>query len=239
MQKKAESRVIPEETTPKFFAQNFKPYVFIGDFIKGKKVLEVGCGDGYGAHYLSGLAKTIIALDYEPEVVLQAKNKYKAKGLQFISMDAAELALKDALFEAVCSFQVIEHIPQEKLMKYLSEIKRVLKKGGRFYLSTLNLAHAMKSPRSYQKNPAHCQEFRLYRLKAFLAGVFRNVEVYGLHLSAKHNFIQRLKKIGIFNILPANLDPVKQFYARVSPDDFIVSGHNLEKASDFICICYD
>jgi SAM-dependent methyltransferase len=188
MVKKIESRIIPEETTSKFFAQNFKPYVLISDLINGKNMLEIGCGDGYGAYYLSRFAKAIIAVDYDMPVILKARDKYRADNLRFICMDATGLAFKDALFDAACSFQVVEHIPEEKLKKYLSEIKRVLKAGRRFYLTTLNLSSAMKSPLTYQKNPAHCCEFRLLELKEVLSRIFRNVEVYGSHLTRKHVF---------------------------------------------------
>jgi len=137
----------------------------------------------------------------------------------------------------VCSFQVIEHIPEDKLLPYLSAIKRVLKNTGKFYVSTLNLAYAMKSPLTYEKNADHCKEFTLDELKSLLSQVFPDVKIYALHLTLKHRFYQRLKRIGIFKSFPEAINPVARFYSRITTKDFKVVLFNLEKAIDFICIC--
>lgn len=75
---KEETRIIPEETPAKFFAEYLKPYEFLRDNVRGKKVLEVGCGDGYGAFYLAKVAANVIGIDYENKVILQAQNKKEA-----------------------------------------------------------------------------------------------------------------------------------------------------------------
>lgn len=235
--KKQETRIIPEETDAKFYAEHLKPYEFVKINAKGKRILEVGCGDGYGSAYLAEAASEVIGIDYEEDVILQAKNKYRVPNLSFLCMDATVLQFKNDSFDLVCSFQVIEHIPEEKLMQYLSEIKRVLKINGEFYLSTLNLDHTMKSPITYKNNLAHCKEFTLVELKELLCGVFSDVEIYGLHLTLKHRFYQRLKKIGIFDFLPDMINPVSRFYNKVTINDFKINSKNLRKAIDFICIC--
>lgn len=232
-----ETRIIPEETPPKFYAEHLKPYEFLSDQCGGKKILEVGCGDGYGSAYLAKTAKEVIGIDYEEDIIQRAQNKYRAPNLSFLYRDATELQFEDNAFDIACSFQAIEHIPQDKLLRYLSEIKRVLKVNGEFYLSTLNLEHTMKSSLTYQKNPAHCKEFTLSELKELLASVFPRVEIYGLHLTLQHRFYQRLKKIGIFSFLPNTISPVSRFYNRVTTEDFKITAHNLKKAIDFICVC--
>ncbi|MBU1726088.1 MAG: class I SAM-dependent methyltransferase, partial [Candidatus Omnitrophica bacterium] len=222
-----ETRIIPEETSAKFLAQHLKPYEFVSGLIKGKRVLEVGCGDGYGTSYLSGFASQAVGVDYDQASIGLAKTKYRAKNLDFSCMDATDLSFEDDSFDAVCSFQVIEHIPEELLPKYLKEIKRVLKKDGVFYLTTLNLAHVMKSPLTYKKHPAHCKEFRLVELKELLSGEFKIIEVYGLQLTLKHRLFQRLKKIGIES---------KAFYSRITTRDFKFTQEDPQKASDFLIV---
>lgn len=234
---KQETRIIPEEIPPKFFAEHLKPYEFVLPYAFGKNILEVGCGDGYGSAFLAEKASEVISIDYDEATVLQARNKYRAPNLSFMRMDATTLQFEDSLFDIICSFQVIEHIPENKIPLYLSEIERVLKDNGKFFLSTLNLSHTMKCPLTYTKNPAHCKEFTLAELKDLLLTKFSNVEIYGLHLTLKHNFYQRLKKIGIFSYFPDVINPVSRFYKKVTTKDFKINSDNLQKAIDFICIC--
>ena len=233
---KEETRIIPEETAPKFFAQHLIPYEFLRKQAKGKSVLEIGCGDGYGSACLAEAARKVTGIDYEEAVIYQAQNKYRGANLEFARMDAANLQFADNSFDIVCSFQVIEHIPEDRLARYLSEARRVLKDDGKFYLSTLNLEHVMKSPDRYKKQPAHCREFKLEELRDLLSNAFANVEIYGLQLTLKHRFYQRLKKIGILNFVPKAINPVSRFYKNVTINDFCITSKNLVKALDFICI---
>lgn len=235
--KKTETRIVPEETPAKFLAEHLKAYEFAEDFVKGKKVLEVGCGDGYGSAYLAKAASEVVGVDYEKNVIVSAQRKYARRNLIFLCADATHLEFKDNSFDVVCSFQVIEHIPEDKLIHYLLEIRRVLKSDGAFYLSTLNLEHARKSALTYQKNSAHCKEFELESLKDLLSQAFDKVEILGLHLTLKHRLYLRLKKSGIFRFLPDARNPVSRFYNQVTTDDFEINNINLKKAIDFICIC--
>lgn len=235
--KKQESRIIPEKTNPKFLAQELKPYDYISAGLPGKAVLEIGCGDGYGALYLAKKAARVFAVDYEKEIIFRAKDKYPCANLEFLCMDATELGFKDESIDIICSFQCIEHIPEDKLHDYLAGIKRILKKTGKFYLSTLNLEHNMKSALTYEKNPAHCKEFKLAELERLLLQVFPNSRFMGLHLTLKHNLFQMLKKSGIMRSLPKSLNPVNKFYELVTTDDFEVNSKNLKRSIDFICIC--
>ncbi|MDP2927675.1 MAG: class I SAM-dependent methyltransferase [Candidatus Omnitrophota bacterium] len=237
MLKKIETRIIPEETDRSFYLQHLKVYSFIKDNVLGKSVLDVGCGDGYGCAFLAERAKFVQGVDYESEVVLSAQKKYKADNLKYLAMDALKLEFKNQEFDIVCSFQVIEHIPEELIPVYLNQLRRVLKDKGTLYLSTLNLDKVMKSPKTYKKNLAHCKEFRLEELRETLLRVFKEVTIYGLHLSPRHYFYLRLKKSGIFKFLPDGINPVKRFYKIININDFRLTRSNLKVASDFVCVC--
>lgn len=221
---------------PRFFAKHLKAYEFIREDSAGKKVLEVGSGDGYGSCYLAGSAQEVIGIDYEDNVVLKAQGKYRRQNLKFLPMSALSMQFPDRYFDIVCSFQVVEHIPEKNLHEYFSEIKRVLKPDGKFYLSTLNLEQAVKNRSNYVKNPAHCKEYTLNDLKGLLSGEFASLEIYGVTVTLKHRFFQRLKKIGLFNPLGSR-DPVKKFYNAITTQDFKFTSRNLRKAMDFICVC--
>lgn len=234
---KPETRIIPGDVPPKFFAQHLKAYEFVSGLVKGKKVLEIGCGDGYGSYYLAEHAQSVIGVDYDIDTITHAHTKYVRPNLAFMREDATRLKFENKLFNVVCSFQVIEHIPEDLLASYLSEIRRVLKDGGLFCLSTPNLEHVMKSAAKYKKNPAHCREFRLEELRGFLSRNFSSVEIYGLHLTPRHRFYLKLKKLGLCNFIPASMNPVQRFYRAISTHDFIIASDNLKTAIDFYCVC--
>ncbi|MBM3251490.1 MAG: class I SAM-dependent methyltransferase, partial [Candidatus Omnitrophica bacterium] len=194
--------IIPENVPAKFYIQHLYPYYIVKKVALSETILDVGFGDGYGAFYLAENAKRVIGVDCEEDNVKIAQNKYKAGNLTFKYSDAANLDLPSDSFDIVCSFQVIEHIREDLLLKFLKEVFRVLKPAGTFFVSTLNREISMKPGQPYKKNPYHEKEFNSAELMNLLRNVFTEVEVYGLNLTMKHRFFQRLKKIGIFNVFP-------------------------------------
>ncbi|MDO8748117.1 MAG: class I SAM-dependent methyltransferase [Candidatus Omnitrophota bacterium] len=89
--RKPETRIIPEAVAPKFFAEHLKVYEFLRDDACGKKVLDVGCGDGYGADYLAAEVFEVTALDYDEAVIAAARAKYGRPNLKFFPMEAGGL----------------------------------------------------------------------------------------------------------------------------------------------------
>ncbi len=227
----------PEEHDPRFVAQHLSAYAFVKAYAVGKRVLEVGFGNGYGANYLAEVAPEVVGIDLAPGNIPRAAAEYQRPNLHFQHMDATYLEFPNDSFDVICSFQVIEHIPESLLSRYLSELSRVLRPEGVCCLSTLNLAHNMKPGRPYEKLIYHEKEFTAPELRETLQQAFPAVELYGLHLTWRHRFYQRLKRWGLERIGPAQLNLVARFYQQASPSDFTVS-HNLSSAAlDLIALC--
>lgn len=227
----------PEKTDPRFFAQHLAAYVFTRPHAVGKRVLEVGFGEGYGSDYLAEAAQEVVGIELAPGNIPRATEKYRRPNLRFLQMDAAKLSFPEASFDVACSFQVIEHIPEPLLPAYLGEIFRILSPSGLCVISTLNLAHNMKPGRPYEKLIYHEKEFTAPELKALLSKAFPSVALYGLHLTWPHRVFQRLKRWGLNRIGPASLNPVARFYQRTSPADFRVSRDVSDEALDLIALC--
>jgi ubiquinone/menaquinone biosynthesis C-methylase UbiE len=96
--------------------------------INNGAMLDVGCHGGTFTSVVMGKigAKEVYGIDISEPAVKYAKKKIPQGNFQVA--DAAELPFKDNLFDAVICLEVLEHV--DNPIKAISEIKRVLKKGG-------------------------------------------------------------------------------------------------------------
>jgi ubiquinone biosynthesis O-methyltransferase len=104
------------------------------DRVKDKRILDVGCGDGVLAYFLSRTGASVSGIDGSVEAVSYAKEKNQNREIDFQVASAYDLPFADNHFDLVVSSEVIEHI--DDVAAYLQEIKRVLKPGGSIIIST-------------------------------------------------------------------------------------------------------
>jgi ubiquinone/menaquinone biosynthesis C-methylase UbiE len=165
-------RVIPEANKNDLvYAEHMCRYLFAGQFVRGKTVLDVASGSGYGSRYLFGRgAKRVVGLDNSPEAIDYASETCAAAGVEFLVGEAQNLPFSDASFDVVVSFETIEHLKDQE--KYLSEIKRVLKSGGLAIISTPNNLVFPKG------NPFHTKELSPKEFRDLVSRYFKNVGMY-------------------------------------------------------------
>lgn len=105
--------------------------------LKDKEVLDLGCG--FGWFELNALArgvKKIIGTEISEEDLKTAKENIKDKKVEFLIVKAPLLPFSDETFDTVVAWEVIEHLPRDSEEVMFSEVNRVLKPEGTFYLST-------------------------------------------------------------------------------------------------------
>ena len=229
--------LVPEHNDAKFVAQHLAAYAFARRFVAGKRVLEIGFGEGYGANYLAETAEDVLAIDVTPGNIPRAQERYTRPNLHFRFTDGTRIELPDQSIDVVGSFQVIEHIPEPLIPNYLGEIHRVMKPDGLCILSTLNLSHAMKPGRPYEKLCYHEKEFTGPELQQLLTCHFPRVEMHGLYLTPAHHIYERLKKWGLMKFGPAHRNPIARFYSDVTVEDFRVRPGVSRAALDLIALC--
>ncbi len=105
------------------------------DFITPQtEMLDCACGPGYGARILSGKAASVIAADLDEETVKnEASSSANPDNLSFQTADVTELSFENNSFDAVTSFETVEHVDP---VPYFAEMHRVLRPGGFLILST-------------------------------------------------------------------------------------------------------
>ncbi|MEX2233485.1 MAG: methyltransferase domain-containing protein [Cyclobacteriaceae bacterium] len=184
----------------------FKAYVVAKDFIQGD-VLEVGCGEGRGIALLTRYAQSFTAVDKIRPVIEDLQKKYPAARL--INMSIPPLTgLDDNAYDVVVSFQVIEHIRNDRL--FLQEIHRVLKPGGTALLTTPN------RKLSLTRNPWHIREYLPEELERLARKIYFHTEVKGIagnekvmtYYEENKRSVRRFTRWDIFDLqhrMPASL----------------------------------
>jgi len=227
-------RIILEKETPAMIARHYCAYKFAEDYIRGKKVLDIGCGEGYGTYYLSEFAKDILGLDYDKAVINYAKDKYQKENLRFEVFDVKKLESFKNSFDVICAFQFIEHLQNHD--EFLMNLNNLLNNDGIFICSTPNKLDA--SPNSATPlNKFHMKEFYFDEFKDLLSRYFKRVEMSGLKRGRQLNFYRRLKKIGFFKFFPNYMNPVKKFYDHIDYSHFEIVKDRLHDSLDFIAVC--
>jgi len=106
-------------------------------FCAGHSVLDVACGEGYGADLLADVAGQVTGVDISHEAITHAENQYRDKNnLTFMQGSCEKLPLPDDSIDVAVSFETIEHLEAQE--RFVKELRRVLKPGGLLLMSSPN-----------------------------------------------------------------------------------------------------
>jgi len=104
--------------------------------IKNKKVIEIGCGNGYFARILVKKGAKVTATDLSSKLISHAieRERFKPSGIKYLIRDAANLqGIKTGSFDLAIGNMCLMDISDAK--NTIKEVSRVLRKGGRFIFS--------------------------------------------------------------------------------------------------------
>lgn len=130
----------------------------MGGAIHNGAALEVGCGRGVGTELILDRfgAATVDAFDLDPTMVARARKRLVQRGThaRFWVGDVTAIAAPDSTYDAVFDFGIIHHVPNWRAA--LTEIRRVLKPGARFYAEEM-LRRFVVHPltRTFLEHPQH------------------------------------------------------------------------------------
>lgn len=147
----------------------------------GADVLEAGCGEGYGADLIAGVARRVIAVDYDEAAVAHVRARYPR--VDVMQANLAQLPLPDASVDIVVNFQVIEHLWDQT--QFVVECARVLRPSGLLMMSTPNRI-TFSPGRDTPINPFHTRELDAAEMTQLLIdGGFSDVSISGLFHGAR------------------------------------------------------
>ncbi len=167
-------RVIPGQTDPDLLNEHVARYLFAEALTGGRRVVDVGCGVGYGAQILADKAGRVHALDRDPDAVAQGRGDYHSENIHWLAGDASRMPLRDGSVDVVVAFEVIEHL--EDWRGFLHEARRVLHADGQLLVSTPNRPYYEQS--RTEPNPFHVHEFDYAEYKAELEAIFPYTTIF-------------------------------------------------------------
>ena len=155
-------RFLPTESNHEMNIEHYQRYRFALQLVKGKTILDAACGEGYGSYLLSQEATHVFGMDIDAVVVSEASKKYTASNLQYLVGNVSSLPFENGSFDCVVSFETLEHIDSDSQIKFLSEIKRILKPDGILIMSSPNKAvytDLVQGKNKFHIKELYCNEF--------------------------------------------------------------------------------
>jgi O-antigen biosynthesis protein len=151
-------------------------YAYATQFVAGKKVLDLACGEGYGSYLLAKTAESVIGIDIDDKAIKHAANKYIKSNIRFELGSITDVPISGQhLFQVITCFEAIEHVEDHD--KLLREVKRLLTHDGLFLASTPNKWSYSDEPQ--HKNPFHVRELYFQEFKTLLERYFKEAKFLG------------------------------------------------------------
>jgi ubiquinone/menaquinone biosynthesis C-methylase UbiE len=156
--------------------EHWHRYFYATQFVKDKQVLDIACGEGYGANLMAQTAETVVGVDISQEAIDFAKERYPRGNLSFLQGSVEKIPIDGAKkFDVVVSFETIEHVDAGMQESFLNEVRRLLKDDGVFVISSPNKLFWI----SKLKNEFHLKEFYEKEFVEFLRKYFGQVTLLG------------------------------------------------------------
>ncbi len=122
----------------------------------GSSILDCGCGIGLSSYLLAKTGLKVTAMDISPLFISEAKKRYANQPeLRFFVGDAIKMSFPEQSFDAVCSFDLLEHVTDVK--RVLKEMCRIIRGGGMLVIFMPNHIDPIQHLIAYVSWKAKCK----------------------------------------------------------------------------------
>ena len=224
---------VPDENY--WFRRHLAVYEWVAERVRGLRVADLACGEGYGSDVLAGTAAHVVGVDANPEAHEHAKARYRRPNLRF------ELGLVEDFAEpcdAVVFLQTIEHVHEPALL-----LERIAAAAPLAFITTPNRLTLAPEGAERSDNPWHLREYTPAEYRELLDPAFAEVRVLGLF----HARMLRAHELALaagWDRVHKALGLTKPFYDRFTPAisarDFVLreqGERDLDGALDLLAVC--
>ena len=168
-------RCVPWAPDVQVVYEHFHRYLWARTLVEGKRVLDVGSGEGFGAALLSERAASVLGIEIDATTIEHSRLNYAGGTLEFRQGSATELdRLPAGSVDVVVAFEIIEHVADHEAV--LRGFEHVLAPGGLVIVSTPDRAAYAQA--SEHANPFHVHELTIGELDASLRARFPNLALF-------------------------------------------------------------
>ncbi|MFL6303001.1 MAG: class I SAM-dependent methyltransferase [Candidatus Sulfotelmatobacter sp.] len=159
-------------------------------FVRGTRVLDAGCGVGYGSRMLADAGATeVIAVDISGVALEEARQRFGHPGVSFVQDNCETLTQVTGPFETIVAFESLEHFHEPEA--FLKRVVDLLSPDGVFICSVPNSLVFLPDSNGRPQNPFHEKEYTPDELGKLLSGHFEAVTLMAQHLTAAYKMAKQ------------------------------------------------
>jgi len=167
-------RCVPWTDDFQVIYEHYHRYALAASLAKGKRVVDLACGEGYGANMIAQQANSVLGVDIDEATIRHAQEKYVHPGLTFgVGSMLESETFANLQFDLVVCFEALEHVDDHDTL--LSVIKQILAPDGLLVISTPDTD--VYSGELQQDNPFHTHELTYSEFQELLSARFQHVSI--------------------------------------------------------------
>ena len=204
-------RFLPWIDEPTIAYEHLHRYAYASQFVAGKRVLDLGSGEGYGSNMLAATASSVVGVDLDEAAIRHANTKYGALNLSFLLGSITDVPIpEEHTFDVVVCFEAIEHVEDHEAL--LTGIGKLLAEDGLLIISTPNAD--VYAANTGEPNPFHEKELSPEEFR----------ELLNRHYSHTHYLGQQaLPASSIWPVEGQSAEPPSKFFVERNSSGFALA----------------
>lgn len=160
-------------------------YRFAAQSVRASRVLDAGCGVGYGSRMLADAGATeVIAVDISQDALDEARRRFAHPSLRFVQDNCETLTQVTGPFDTIVALESMEHFQRPRA--FLERVAHLLSPDGVLICSVPNSLVLLPASDGRPRNPFHVHEYRPDELREILSTQFEAVTLMAQHFTGAY-----------------------------------------------------